>query len=108
MAKTQEELKELKTEYETLNNKLKELSDDELKVVTGGLCEYKSLEKDTCFVKGECFRYVLVYDYPEIRWNTNFFVDRFAIKNGIWEFDGRDMIAQSELFSYTCIGKWRP
>ena len=31
MAKTQEELNTLKTEYETLNNKLKELTDDELK-----------------------------------------------------------------------------
>ena len=36
MAKTQEELNQLKVEYETLNNKLKELSDDELKLVTGG------------------------------------------------------------------------
>ena len=34
--KTQEELKELKNEYETLNNKLKELSEDELKEVIGG------------------------------------------------------------------------
>ena len=37
MAKTQEELNELKNEYETLNNKLKELTDDELTQVTGGL-----------------------------------------------------------------------
>ena len=36
MAKTQEELKQLKIEYETLNNKLKELNEEELKVVTGG------------------------------------------------------------------------
>ena len=36
MAKTQKELKELKTEYETLNNKLKELTEEELSVVTGG------------------------------------------------------------------------
>ena len=36
MAKTQDELKELKEEYEKLNEKLKELSDDELKYVTGG------------------------------------------------------------------------
>ena len=45
MAKTQEELKELKTEYETLNNKLKELSDDELKTVVGGYgdMEYSSV-----------------------------------------------------------------
>ena len=37
MAKTQDELKELKEEYEKLNEKLKELSDDELKQVTGGI-----------------------------------------------------------------------
>ena len=36
MAKTQNELKELKEEYERLNKKLKELSDDELIQVTGG------------------------------------------------------------------------
>ena len=34
--KTQEELKQLKAEYEALNNKLKELTDVELKEVTGG------------------------------------------------------------------------
>ena len=37
--KTQEELKELREEYETLNAKLKELTEDELKMVTGGLNE---------------------------------------------------------------------
>ena len=36
MAKTQEELIQLKQEYETLNSKLKELTEDELKLVTGG------------------------------------------------------------------------
>ena len=36
MAKTQEELNELKNEYETLNNKLRELSEEELNVVIGG------------------------------------------------------------------------
>ena len=34
--KTKEELIELKTEYETMNEKLAELSDDELEQVTGG------------------------------------------------------------------------
>lgn len=34
--KTQEELKELRQEYETLTVKLKELNEDELKMVTGG------------------------------------------------------------------------
>ena len=36
MAKTQEELNTLKVEYETLNNKLKELNENELKQVIGG------------------------------------------------------------------------
>ena len=36
MAKTKEELNELKNEYETLNNKLKELTEEELSEVTGG------------------------------------------------------------------------
>ena len=35
--KTNEELNTLKTEYETLNNKLKELTKDELEQVTGGI-----------------------------------------------------------------------
>ena len=36
MAKTQEELTKLKTQYETLSSKLKELNEDELKQVIGG------------------------------------------------------------------------
>lgn len=36
MAKTQEELNQLKNEYESLTNKLKELNEEELKLVTGG------------------------------------------------------------------------
>lgn len=38
MAKTKEELIQLKQEYETLNSKLKELTEDELKLVAGGSC----------------------------------------------------------------------
>lgn len=34
--KTQEELNKLKEEYETLNNKIAELTDDELELVSGG------------------------------------------------------------------------
>ena len=37
MAKTKEELNILKTEYETLTSKLKELNDDELMQITGGI-----------------------------------------------------------------------
>lgn len=36
MTKTKEELQQLKTEYEKLNSKLNDLSEDELKEVTGG------------------------------------------------------------------------
>ena len=36
MSKTKEELEQLKSECETLNNKLKELNEDELKQITGG------------------------------------------------------------------------
>ena len=36
MAKTIEELNELKNEYESLSSKLKELNEDELKQVIGG------------------------------------------------------------------------
>ena len=36
MSKTKEELKQLKIEYETLNSKLKELSDNELGKIAGG------------------------------------------------------------------------
>ena len=35
--KTREELNELKNEFETLNNKLKELTEEELTQVTGGV-----------------------------------------------------------------------
>lgn len=36
MTKTKEELKQLKSEYEMLLTRLNELSEDELKLVTGG------------------------------------------------------------------------
>ena len=38
--KTQEELNELKQECESLANKLKELTDDELKLVIGGTAKW--------------------------------------------------------------------
>ena len=39
MAKTKEELNNLKQEFETLATKLQELTENELKVVTGGINE---------------------------------------------------------------------
>ena len=40
MAKTIEELNLLKIEYETVTNKLQELTDDELKLVIGGTAKW--------------------------------------------------------------------
>lgn len=65
MAKTKEELNTLKQEYESLNNRLKELDDDELKQVTGGTNiedsfvpgEKKESEhnyKPKCFLEEKC------------------------------------------------------
>ena len=50
--KTQEELRELKEEYEVLNKKLKELTEEELKLVTGGIDEngYKYSFRSTDWV----------------------------------------------------------
>lgn len=45
MSKTNEELEKLKTEYLILNKKLKELSSDELALVTGGL-DYKNMTEE--------------------------------------------------------------
>ena len=75
MPKTQEELNQLKTEYETYNNKLRELSDDELKQVTGG---YTVNEDGTySFKMGEMYitasglidhttLYDVAYDQPNV------------------------------------------
>ena len=55
MAKTQDELKELKEEYENINKKIAELNEDELKQVTGGThfgspvgCDMPVLPDDSC------------------------------------------------------------
>ena len=46
MTKTKEELNQLKEEYKTLTAKLKELTEDELNVVTGGLVPNKEFKVD--------------------------------------------------------------
>ena len=52
MAKTQEELKVIKEEVETLNNKLKELTEEELAQVSGGAyvghCFVYAIKKGDC------------------------------------------------------------
>ena len=63
--KTKEELNQLKNEYESLANKLQELTEDELGYVTGGNfgmvtyhCDFEcNLNPDTCSTKkttGHC------------------------------------------------------
>ena len=46
--KTKEELNKLKAEVETLNKKLAELSEDELKEVTGGVLRGPKMKKYYC------------------------------------------------------------
>ena len=55
MAKTQEELNQLKQEYESLATKLQELTEDELKQVTGGVAYDDAKSRITMFHKGDCF-----------------------------------------------------
>ena len=54
MAKTQEELNAIKKEIETLNNKLKELTDEELKQVAGGVNNFnKSFTKSITLISAD-------------------------------------------------------
>lgn len=55
--KTQEELNELKQEFETLTNKLKELTDEELNEVAGGSWVEKEEFKESgaTIVHRKCF-----------------------------------------------------
>lgn len=46
MSKTKEELNEIKKDCESLNTKLNELSEDELKEVTGGLLASADFKSD--------------------------------------------------------------
>ena len=55
MAKTNEELNELKNEYESLATKLQELTEDELKQVAGGVDYDDAKSSITMFHKGDCF-----------------------------------------------------
>ena len=50
MAKTQEELNDLKNEYESVANKLQDLTEEELKLVTGGGINFYL----TYFITGPC------------------------------------------------------
>ena len=52
--KTKEELNAIREEVETLNNKLKELTEEELAQVTGGDTLCNSGEKDTNWDKYVC------------------------------------------------------
>ena len=65
MPKTQEELNQLKKEFEALTTKLKELNEDELKQVTGGASYDNNKSRITAFHKGDCF---INIKYPDDRY----------------------------------------
>ena len=71
--KTKEELKELKEEYEILNNKLKELTEDELKQVTGGTegSEYKYVILAGSFVWRDDNHYETLKVIEDVRTNDS-------------------------------------
>ena len=71
--KTKEELKELKEEYEILNNKLKELTEDELKQVTGGTegSEYKYVILTGSFVYRDDNHYELLKVIEDVKTNDS-------------------------------------
>ena len=77
--KTQEELNALKDEVETLNEKLAELTDEELKQVTGGKTNVENPDGTITLYKGQCFwdsyspsyrTYKIPEDYINISRNT--------------------------------------
>ena len=50
MAKTKEELNELKQEYELLKSKLNELSEEELKQITGGCDDWDDSDIEAKYI----------------------------------------------------------
>ena len=71
--KTKEELNALKEEVEALSKKLAELSEDELKQVSGGL-EFEPVKEDTLkgkYDNGEDRRRNLVTEYPSVKNEVN-------------------------------------
>ena len=66
MAKTKEELDTLRIEYETLNNKLNELTDDELKIVAGGKSVPNNQEAGPKYSNGSNVRFYLWNDGLEV------------------------------------------
>lgn len=87
MAKTQEELKELKEEYEALNAKLKELSEEEIKLVTGG-ANVRNDDGTITLLKGQCY-----YDSYSPFYNT------YKVLN--------DYINVSDNTSISCLLQWK-
>ena len=67
MAKTQEELNALKQEYETVTNKLQELTENELSEVTGGSFDTNALMK--------CLQYA---NYHYVKAKVNPYVGRWG------------------------------
>ena len=60
MSKSKEELQQLKKEYEEINNKLNDLSEDELKTVIGG--NKRPVKKEKIYKCLKCSYYSVEYD----------------------------------------------
>ena len=66
MAKTKDELTQIKQEYETINNKLMELTEEELKMVTGGVNMEISKQENTATIYMNIGSYSVNAFYAEI------------------------------------------
>ena len=102
MAKTKEELNALKEEVETLNNKLKELTEEELEQVNGGQ-GIPSQEATTADIKvGDS---VFTFDKNTIqRWGI---VERISGSSALIPFGGGSMLYNGEITQLEPHTAWR-
>ena len=82
-----EELNAIKQQYETLNSKLKELTEEELKQVTGG-ANVRNSDGTITLLKGQCY-----YDSYSPFYNTYKILD--------------DYIGVSDFTSINCYLQWK-
>lgn len=88
MTKTKEELNALKHEYETVTNKLKELNDNELKMVAGG-----NNEEPFWLHRGDCLKDK--YSYNPEKFEVNNTTGRWSSgKTGSFQYVGSDFLAK--------------
>lgn len=108
MAKTQEELTQLKQEYETLIIKLKELAEDELNLVTGGVkSPNHDHELNEIFMHEETnsIRYVKILDYVDDQTKPhNYWASVYYVANNMCiAYNLHTTCDDSELVGYTKV-----